>query len=209
MSTLKKILVVAPHADDEVLGVGGTVSKFLDQGHEVHLIVCSKRENDLPEYTEATELYTSVCYMGFADESLKTVQQYILKNVERVYNQIKPNIVFIPNKDDFNLDHKAIHEVCEIVVRRYQDNPPEMVLMYEVPSSTTQSFNNNFKCNYYVKLSKKNLIAKLALFNKYKNEIREFPNPRSNKGIEIYAAFRGMECGEDLAEGFNLLYNKV
>lgn len=206
---MDNILVIAPHADDEVLGVGGTVDKLLSDGKKVHLIVCSRRVNDLPEYTEATEHYTSVCYMNYVDESLELVKNHLLKNIERVYNEIKPDTIFIPNKDDFNLDHKAVHEVCEIVVRRFQETSPTQVLMYEVPSSTTQSFNNNFNCNYYVKLSRKNVIAKLALFKKYKNEIREFPNPRSNKGLETYANFRGMECNENFAEGFNLIYKKV
>ena len=206
---MKNILVIAPHADDEVLGVGGTVNKFLNEGNQVHLIVCSRRKNDLPEYTDATEIYTSVCYMNYSDEGLSAVSNYLLKNIEKVYNDIKPDIVFIPNKDDFNLDHKVVHELCEIVVRRYQENPPRMVLMYEVPSSTTQSFNNNFKCNYYIPLTKKDITAKLAIFNKYTNEIRQYPNPRSPKGIEVYASFRGMECGELFAEGFNLLYGKI
>ena len=209
MSIKKKILIIAPHADDEVLGVGGTTHKMLLENNEVHLIVCSKRKNDLPEYTNATEHFTSVCYMGFEDESLKVVQRHLLKNIEKVYNQIKPNIVFIPNKDDFNIDHKVVHEVSEIVVRRYQDYPPEMVLVYEVPSSTTQSFKNNFECNYYVSLTEDNVKFKINNLLLYKNELRPYPNPRCGEGILIYSKFRGMECNSEYAEGFKLIYQKI
>lgn len=209
MITSKKILVVAPHADDEVLGVGGSVNQFLKQGNEVYLIICSLRENDLPEYNKAIEHYTNSWNLGFADESLDKVRTHVLKSLEKIYNQIKPDIVFIPNKDDFNLDHKAIYEVCEIVCRRYQDSPPSLVLSYEVPSSTTQSFNNNFKCNYYIPLTRDDLTRKVGTMTYYKNEVREYPNPRSSEGILTYAKFRGMECNSEYAEGFKLIYQKI
>jgi len=209
MSTLKKILIVAPHADDEVLGVGGTTSKMLSEGHDVHLIVCSKRSNDLKEYEKAMANFTSFTWLDFEDEKLNLLKNRLLKVIERIYNGIKPDIVFIPNKDDFNLDHKAVYDVCEIICRRYQKYPPELVLMYEIPSSTTQSFNNNFKCNYYISLTEENIKNKTETFLKYKNEIREFPNPRSPEGILTYAKFRGMECNSEYAEGFKLIYQKI
>tara|TARA_A100001515_G_scaffold19529_2_gene14411 strand:- start:7445 stop:8074 length:630 start_codon:yes stop_codon:yes gene_type:complete len=209
MSISKKILIVAPHADDEVLGVGGTTSKMLSDGHDVHLIVCSKRSNDLKEYEEAMVHYTNFTWLEFNDERLNLVKNHLLKEIEKIYNKVQPDIVFIPNKDDFNLDHKAVYEVCEIVCRRYQEYPPEMVLMYEVPSSTTQSFDNNFKCNYYVSLTEEEVQNKANIFLKYTNEIREFPNPRNSEGIHLYSRFRGMECSAQYAEGFNLIYSKL
>lgn len=209
MSISKTLLVIAPHADDEVLGVGGTVNRFLREGNKVHLIICSKRKNDLPEYVDAVRHYSSIHELKFSDESLSGIRQHLLKSLERVYKQINPDVVFIPNKDDFNFDHKTVYEVCEIVTRRYQDTPPEMVLSYEIPSSTTQSFNNNFKCNYYVPLSRDDLTKKIGTFTYYKNELREYPNPRSSEGLLTYAKFRGMECNSEYAEGFKLIYQKI
>tara|TARA_E500000318_G_C3566368_1_gene215805 strand:- start:26 stop:643 length:618 start_codon:yes stop_codon:yes gene_type:complete len=203
-----RVLIIAPHADDEVLGVGGTTSKMLSDGHDVYLIVCSKRSNDLKEYEEAMAHFTGFTWLEFQDEGLNLVKNYLLKEVEKIYNKIQPDIVFIPNKDDFNLDHKAVYEVCEIVCRRYQKYPPRMVLMYEVPSSTTQSFNNNFKCNYYVSLKEKEVENKANIFLKYTNEIKDFPNPRNSEGIYLYSRFRGMECNSLYAEGFSLIYEK-
>tara|TARA_R100000278_G_scaffold115437_1_gene94326 strand:- start:539 stop:1168 length:630 start_codon:yes stop_codon:yes gene_type:complete len=209
MNIKNKILIIAPHADDEVLGVGGTTSKMLSNGHDVHLIVCSKRANDIKEYKEAMNHFTSSIWLDFEDEKLNLIKNRLLKVVEKIYNGIRPDIVFIPNKDDFNLDHKTVYEVCEIVCRRYQKYPPEMVLMYEIPSSTTQSFNNNFKCNYYVSLTEEDIKFKAETFLKYKNEIREFPNPRNSEGVHLYSRFRGMECNSQYAEGFNLIYQKI
>ena len=51
-----------------------------------------------------------------------------------------------------------------------------------------------------------NKISKLLL---YENEVREFPNPRSGKGLLVQSNQRGMECGVEYAEGFNIIYNKI
>jgi len=202
-------LIIAPHADDELLGVGGTAHKYLNAGDEVHVIVCGVRKNDDNiQIEKATKDFTSVHILPFQDESYNMVKNKLLKSVEKIYNNLKPNIVFIPNKDDFNMDHKTVHEVCEVVLRRYQKHSPDKILMYEIPSSTTQSFNNNFKCNYYEELSSPDVYFKVNRFNEYKNEVREFPNPRSKDGIMVYAMFRGMECNTTYAEGFNLIYQK-
>ncbi len=107
-----------------------------------------------------------------------------------------------------SLLHKTIYEVCEVVLRRYQKYSPDKILMYEIPSSTTQSFDNNFKCNYYEELSSADINSKINRFLEYKNEVREFPNPRSKNGIMVYGMFRGMECYAKYAEGFNLIYQK-
>ena len=210
MNTSKTILVVAPHADDEVLGVGGSVEKHIENGHEVHLLICGKRSNDSQEQIEqATRHYTSAQQMVFQDKSYYTVFNSILDSMERAYSRIRPDTVYIPNISDFNQDHRCIHEVCEITCRRFQENPPTCVLMYEIPSSTTQSFSNNFKCNFYEKLELKHVNAKIAIMETYENEMRKYPNPRSALGLMTYANFRGMECGEEYAEGFQILYKKA
>jgi len=204
-----KILIIAPHADDELLGVGGTSHKYLNAGDEVHVIICGVRKNDDGiQIEKATKDFTSVHILPFQDESYNMVKNKLLKSVEKIYNNLNPNIVFIPNKDDFNMDHKTVHEVCEVVLRRYQKHSPDKILMYEIPSSTTQSFNNNFKCNYYEEISLANINSKIERFYEYKNEVREFPNPRSKHGIMVYGMFRGMECNTMYAEGFNLIYQK-
>jgi|TARA_R100000482_G_scaffold74863_1_gene28834 LmbE family N-acetylglucosaminyl deacetylase len=204
----KNILVVAPHADDEVLGLGGTIAKYRKKNYNINLIICSKREQDLDTYNDAYGNYNSVKKLPFKDEFLYLAKKDLLSFIEEIYNNVKPDIIFIPNKDDFNMDHKTVYEVCEIAFRRFQDHQPREILMYEIPSSTTQSFNNNFKCNYYEALTADELQNKIDTFNVYTNEKRDIPNPRNSNGILTYAMFRGMECNHMYAEGFNLIYKK-
>ena len=203
------VLIIAPHADDEALGVGGTVSKLLSKNAHVHLIICGTRVNDSDEQMKnATKHYSSVHTLPFHDESYTIQFKGILKSVERIYNTIKPDTIYIPSDRDFNQDHRCIHQVCEIALRRYQDHSPSTIFAYEIPSSTTQSFKNNFKCTHYEQLEHKHVEHKINTMNCYINEMREYPNPRSNIGIETYARMRGMECGCEYAEGFELIYSK-
>tara|TARA_R110000868_G_scaffold344312_4_gene605305 strand:+ start:588 stop:1199 length:612 start_codon:yes stop_codon:yes gene_type:complete len=202
-----KYLIIAPHADDELLGCGGTVNKLLRSGEEVYLLVCSTRHNDLAKYKDVFSLFTDYYELPFEDEKLHRYN--LLKAIEPIYNNIKPDTIFIPNKDDFNLDHQEVYEACQVVLRRFQTHQPREILMYEVPSSTTQSFKNNFKCNYYIELNDADIKFKVNNFMKYINEIRDYPNPRNEEGILTYAKFRGMECNAKFAEGFNLIYKKI
>lgn len=204
-----KILIVAPHADDEVLGVGGTVAK-LKHTHEIGLIVCGERERDDEKMIRAAvdhfDYVRLVPY--YKDEQYHLNLRPIIKEIERTYSDFNADTVYIPNKDDFNNDHCTVHKACEVAFRRYQKSGPEKILMYEIPSSTTQSFKNNFHCNYYETLSKKHVDEKVEKLMMYKNEIREYPNPRSRVGLETYARFRGMECNSKFAEGFKLMYKR-
>ena len=199
-------LFIAPHADDEILGCGATISKLKRDEEDIHLIICSQRKQDLVIYQEVYDQFTSYNLLPFEDEKLNSY--YLLKSIEKIYNKLKPKTIYIPNKDDFNLDHKEVYKACEVVLRRFQKHQPMKILMYETPSSTTQSFNNNFKCNYYEEIDEIDLKYKVNTFKKYKNELRQYPNPRSTEGILTYAKFRGMECNSLYAEGFNLIYQK-
>lgn len=207
MNTLKKVLVIAPHADDEILGCGGTINKLKTKNYEINLIICSHRLNDDDvKIAKTTSNYKNFYHLNYKDENLNT--HLLIKSLEKIYEEIKPDIIFIPNKDDFNTDHQAVYKACEVVLRRYQKHQPKQIIMYEVPSSTTQSFNNNFKCNYYIELSDEDLKFKIDNFNIYDYEQRLEPNPRNENGLITYAKFRGMECNSKYAEGFNLIYSK-
>ena len=68
MKNKKRVLVVAPHPDDETLGVGGTIAKYSAQGDEVFVLMVS---GHLPpiysrkEYEETvSEAYSAFSVLG-------------------------------------------------------------------------------------------------------------------------------------------------
>ena len=80
-------------------------------------------------------------------------------------------------------------------------------MCYEVPSSTDQAPpfpEYTFQPNFYVDISDF-LDRKIQAMKAYTREMREFPHPRSAKGIEVLAQKRGMEIGFRAAEGFMVI----
>lgn len=203
LTGIKKILIIAPHADDEILGCGGTISRF-KKGRKIKCLVMTHR---CPADTTAIEKIKGIEYeqLGYSDEFTDMVPMSdLIKKIESTHRSFKPDVVFIPNRGDINYDHKMIHDACLIAFRKIQQNPPKKLIVYEVPSSTTQG--EPFGSNCYVKLTKENIEEKIKLFMNYTNEIRPEPNPRNPRGLETHAKFRGMECNSEYAEGFKILY---
>lgn len=205
------VLIVAPHADDEVLGCGGYISKN-QYSKDIHVIVVADRKECSSENHENIrdiERLFKVKYhlLNNTDERLDIMSSSDLtKQIESIYLKIKPTIVFIPFSNDINSDHTEVHKSCLISFRKIQNIQPRELLMYEIPSSTTQG-SSPFFPNSYCVLDREDVEIKWKLLSFYKSELRPYPNPRSELGVETYARFRGMECNREYAEAYISLYN--
>lgn len=205
----EKILIIAPHADDEVLGCGGVISKKYANS-DIHVIVVSNRledEEDKFSCSKLAEAYNLKYYfLDYQDEYLDTIPiSQLIKRIEQHYLSILPDTVYIPFYGDINNDHSVVYRACTIAFRRIQSNQPKEVFCYEVPSSTTQGI-NTFSPNTYITLDINNVIEKYKMLSAFKKEVRSYPNPRSKRGITTYARFRGMECNKKYAEAFSCVY---
>ena len=202
---MASILVIAPHADDEVLGAGGTLHKHVNQHDDVNVVIVADRANlkvkqrNQSKQVRDTVKYNKIFHLGLPDEHLGEHIHEIVYQLEEVYAKVKPDIVYTCSGDELNLDHCAVYDASTIVCRALQDHPPKMVLLYEILSST-------FVPNYYSILSWFYVMRKRVLMSTYTDEVREAPHPRSSEGIEIAARKRGMECGAEYAEAFKIHY---
>lgn len=205
----KNILIVAPHADDEILGCGGIISKYSNS--TIHVIVVANRyHTDIEnrnDYARLEKKFNIKYYnLNYIDEHLDTVSiSKLIKKLEERYLAILPDIVLIPFDGDINNDHKVVHNACTIAFRKIQSNQPRELLCYEIPSSTTQGTKPFFP-NTYIQLSIEDVSNKWNMLSYYNSEIRDYPNPRSELGLVTYARFRGMECNSEYAEAYISLY---
>ena len=202
---MASVLVIAPHADDEVLGPGGSLHKHVNNHDDVNVVIITdraglKKEQRLQsrEVRDALK-YNKIFHLGLKDEYL--TPKDVIDPLEAVYKQIKPDIVYTVNNNELNLDHQAVYDASTIVCRVHQEHPPKMVLLYEILPST-------FTPNYYSELSWFYVMRKQMLMSMYIDEAREWPHPRSSEGIEVLAKKRGSECGCDYAEGFILQHKR-
>ena len=206
-----KVLIIAPHADDEVLGVGGTIQWHNHKGHEVYVCVVTNRVIDhkidkdyFLETKKNAENAKSILgikkylYCNLKDEHLDESLIEVIMPIEKIINEVRPDIVYIPNESDTNQDHRAVFWACRVACRKI-----DKLIIYEVPSSTP-----SFNANLYVKLSEEFMQNKIKAMDCYESEVRPYPNPRSGEGLVTLAKMRGMESNQKMAEAF-ILFREV
>jgi len=218
-----KVLVVSPHMDDEVLGVGGTIARHVHVGHEVYVCFIAHRiyerkydkirnQKEVEHALDAKNTlgYKEAEFFSLNDERLDSCIQDIIIPLEDSIFKIKPDIVYSPFYGDNHQDHRAVFQAVRVAIRPSAKVTPKKWLLYETPSSTDQSpplAENAFLPNYYVDISLF-IDKKLMAYKCYKNEERGLPHPRSEEAIRILASRRGIESGFNAAESFMILREK-
>lgn len=212
-----KILVFAPHNDDEVLGVGGTISKLSREGHEVS--VCEVTSG--PMYKEMQEEARKAHgKLGVKNSIFLNLPYVRLRHIEtaemnkataEVVNDIRPDIVFVPFIGDMHFDHREVTESVLVAVRPVNGYTVRTVYMYETLSETgwnIPSAERSFTPDTWFDISL-HINRKIEAMKCYESQIREFPNPRSIEGIKALAMFRGATVGVEYAESFMTVRNIV
>lgn len=207
-----KILVIAPHNDDEVLGVGGTIARFASEGHEV--IVCEVTSGDKNRwekiYAEAQAAHKVLGVSQFIPLHLPVVDLRTTKTgeinsaFEKVVSEIKPEIVFIPHKGDMHSDHQETSNAAMVALRPYNNPDLKAIYAYETLSETEwniPSVENAFIPDTWVDITEY-IHVKLQAMEAYNSQLKEFPNPRSLEAIEALSKFRGSTVGVKNAESF-------
>lgn len=223
---IKKALIVASHPDDDILGCGGILSKFRDKIDFKVIFIAegSTCRFDNPNSIEAKN--EVVKRNSYAIEALKYLGIFnyefynlpcgrldqipllsINKIIESEIKNFQPDTVFTHSKCDSNQDHHKVYDSTIIATR--PGSGVDNVLSFEVLSSTEWGFSNSFSPNYFVSLSKSNINDKWKSLEYYITETKSFPYPRSKKGIETLANYRGLQSGNEYAEAFKLIRSTV
>ena len=220
MSIKKRVLVVAPHPDDEVLGVGGTIAKYSAQGDEVFVLMVSGHLP--PLYSrEAYEKTVSEAYAAFkvlgveqsefleipatmiGDQPLHEVNGRISK----IVSDFNPHIVLCPYPDR-HVDHRLVFDSVMVATRPVGvGRDIEIVAAYETLSEThwnAPHIEPNFTPNWVVDITEQ-VDTKLKALQCYKSQISDFPGPRSIEAVEALAKFRGTQAGFGYGEGFHIV----
>ena len=217
-----KILVIAPHPDDEVLGCGGTIKKHSEAGDDVFLCIVTKaytpdwsedfikeREKEIKLSNEILKI-KKIFFLDLPTVKLDTIPQKQLNDeISKIVKEVCPEIVFIPFSGDINKDHKIVSESALVALRPKPGFSVKKVFCYEVLSETEWSKPSGrtediFFPNHYEDISNY-LDDKLKAMQCYKSELREYPHPRSLEGVKIFSQKRGMEVGLRNVEAFMLI----
>ena len=212
-----KVLVVAVHPDDETLGCGGTLLKHKDYGDKVHLLICttlnknhSYYQNRKKEINKVSKIFDFNSVNTLPFETTK-VDQYsmieIIEKISKIINKVKPNIIYLPFREDIHSDHKKIFEASYSCTKSFRYPFLKKIYMMETLSETefAPSIKKKwFIPNTYVDISKF-MSKKIKIMKVYKGELNKHPFPRSERSIRALATFRGSTSGCKFAESFVLL----
>ena len=225
----KRIMVVAAHPDDELLGLGATMHKLIkEQGVKAHVVIlgegitsrsdthdAEKWKEELEEHHRNINAagshigYESIHTYNFSDNRFDSHDLLdIVKVVEKEKEEFKPDIIFTHNAGDLNVDHRYTFQAVMTATRPMADEPVCMIVCFETPSATDWQYNRHpeqFHPNFYIEVSEEDVQAKCDAMSEYKFENREYPHPRSLKALKVLSQYRGYTSGNEMAEAFEIV----
>lgn len=221
-------LIVVAHPDDEVLGAGASIAKWVKSGHNVGVcIMCSDvsvrthRPNDIEL---KLDLHDATSFLGierlfegpFPNIEMNNVPHVkMVQFIEDAILKSQPDIVITHHPADPNNDHHQTSLACQEAIRLAQRQPsvkPVKEFWYmEVPSCTEWNVNSAehlFRPNCYVEVGKDGIQAKIKALSMYRGVMRDYPHPRSTEFITGQAAYRGGQFELQYAEAFEVVLRK-
>ena len=226
MKNNKKIMVIAAHPDDEVLGCGGTIARLANEEYDIYLAILG--EGITSRYKEREEAGTELLkelhkrsqqvadllggkdlfLYSLPDNSFDTVPLLEIVNIiEDLIEELKPSVIYTHHAGDLNIDHAITHRAVLTATRPTEGHPVKEIYAFEVPSSTEWAFgqyNRAFKPNLFIDISE-TLDLKIKAMELYESESRNFPHPRSPEALNALAYYRGSAVGFKAAEGFEVV----
>lgn len=211
-STRNRVLTIAAHPDDEVLGCGGTMALHRRAGDPVTVaITCTGRPESASSTGAPQDSYTrralrtlgveDVRFLGFPDQLLDTRPlKEIVTPLESLVRELEPTIVYCQHGGDINRDHEILFKAV-LVATRPTETSIRAVYAFDTASSTEWAFPRVFVPDTWVDITS-TLDAKLASMACYESELREFPHPRSLRGLRHRAAAHGNQSCLPAAEVF-------
>jgi LmbE family N-acetylglucosaminyl deacetylase len=215
-----RVLVVAAHPDDELLGPGGTLARHARRGDEVHAVILSDGATSRYPGEMVTVLadcaqkaakvlgLTSTRVLSLPDQRLDTLPLIeVTRTVEAVVDEVRPHVVYTHYPGDVNVDHGVVARAVWIACRPYVLPRLRRFAVYETPSSTEWQWpfeGGPFTPGLFVDIGR-TLEDKLAAMECYESELREYPHPRSLRALRERAAGWGSRVNRPAVEAFQVL----
>ena len=222
----KRVLVVAAHPDDEVLGVGGTIIRHAQVGDTVRILLMAEGltsradQRDVESFQKGLDALhknaqsvahalgaESIQLANFPDNRMDCVELLdIVKVIEKEIEDFHPEIVYTHHAGDVNIDHVQTHNAVVTACRTLPGKNVKELCFFETPSSTEwqmQTSDKAFLPALYVDISN-TFAQKIKALELYASEMRDYPHPRSYRAVEILARYRGYAVGIEFAEAFSV-----
>jgi LmbE family N-acetylglucosaminyl deacetylase len=215
-----RVLVIAAHPDDELLGLGATVARHVEDGDEVTVVIVSEgatsrydqgAEGTLRDAAGAAARTLGVGdlrFLGMRDQYLDAGPILeVTRPIEKVVSEVRPEVVYTHHWGDLNRDHRVVSEAAMVACRPVGDGAPRRLYCFETPSSSEWSSTDlslAFVPNVFVDATV-TIEKKLAAMARYATEVRPAPHPRALESLRARARYWGQIVGKAYAEAFVLV----
>lgn len=223
----KRILVVAAHPDDEVIGCGGAIARHVADGDDVLIVILGEgltsraERRDVEGYAkqladlraQATEAAKVLGVSGIRFDELPDNRfdglelLDVVKRVARAKDEFRPHIVYTHHAGDLNIDHRVTHQAVLTAFRPQLGEIVEAIYAWETLSSTEwqgPDWGKPFVPDHWIDISLY-LQTKIAAMECYSGELRAYPHPRSLESLEMWARAIGTQVGVRAAERFRTI----
>lgn len=222
----KRILVVAAHPDDDILGCAGSMYKLQKNGAEIRVLFIGEGSSGRFSIADHNSMQCKNAILN-REKSAKIALGFInVKNITFLNNpagrfdtiplidigksieleiaEFCPDTIFTHSNVDANSDHRITFQATLQATRPGALNHVASLLSYEVPSSTEWRFIKTFRPTYFVEITNE-IDSKIKAMNTYTSEVKPFPFPRSPENIRALAMVRGSQAGVAYAEAFEIV----
>lgn len=219
-----KAIIIAPHPDDEVLGAGGTLLRYKNEGVSIAWIIVttinSNSDADKEKSKTRTEEINKINQLFGFDQKFElnfpTTQldqipmSDLVSAISNTFREFEPEEVFVPHPSDIHTDHRTVFDAVASCTKWFRYPSIKRVLAYETLSETDFNLGISpvFRPNVFVNIEN-HLNDKLRAMEIYESEIGKFPFPRSQEAIRALATLRGAASGFKAAEAFELLRERI
>lgn len=221
---MKNILIIAPHADDEILGCGATIAKESVNGSNVYVLICTNAHVGAPDLfsedlikqvrSEAIAAHQMLgvketVFLDFPAPALDQYPRFRMSNeISAIIRKFGVDTVYIPHHGDCHNDHAIIHDCSMVACRPLANCKVKHIYAYETLSET--EWGEPVAADYFVPVkyntfSIEEFQMKLDAMNYFKSQLYSFPASRSLKAIEHLAGYRGCTVSSVRAEAFEVL----
>ena len=218
---MNKVLVLAVHPDDETLGCGGTLLRHKGNGDEIYWLIAtsmmaehgfkkslvSQRDEEINTVAKMYG-FDGLHRLDFPTAKLDELSmKKIIGGISKVFDEVKPNIVYLPFRDDVHSDHRITFDAAYSCTKSFRYPFIKKILMMETISETEFSSSlqgHIFSPNYFVDVTDY-IDKQIDIAKRYESEIGSHPFPRGLENIRALAAFRGATAGCNYAESFMIL----
>lgn len=219
-----KVLVIAPHPDDETLGAGGTILKHKTQGDKIFLLILTnihtehgwdseqvkQRQEEIQQVADAYQ-FNGVYKLDLPTTKLDELPMgEFISKISTVIKEVEPSSIYLQNRSDVHSDHRIAFDAIMACTKSFRYPYIKRILMYETITETDFAPalpENMFTPNVFVDISEY-IDKKIEIMQIYASEVMEAPLPRSLENIRNLAQYRGARIGVKTAEAFQLIFEK-